>query len=209
MLKTKVKANSITNLTDARYFAAWEVEWIGFNLNGGEEDAVSVAEVHAIKEWLDGVKIVGEFGMQTAQTIEAISDELKLETIQLDHFTSLEIVKSLQHYRILKEVVVESLEDLAGLDAHLHSLAPFVEYLILDFNKNNFELSTIDFPLLTTICQKYPVLLYAPFQAAQVQSLIDTVPIKGIVLSGGAEEKVGYKSFDELDDIIEALEILV
>ena len=65
MLKTKIKANSITNLTDARYFAAWEVEWLGFNLNPGE--SIALQQVPAIKDWVDGVKIVGELSQPSPE----------------------------------------------------------------------------------------------------------------------------------------------
>ena len=50
---------SITNLTDARYFSAWEVEWLGFNLSQGEENAISPLQVAAMREWVEGPKIVG------------------------------------------------------------------------------------------------------------------------------------------------------
>ncbi len=45
-------------------------------------------------------------------------------------------------------------------------------------------------------------------QTSQVEQIISS-SFNGIVLRGGAEEKVGFKSFDELDEVFEALEILV
>jgi len=50
MLKIKVKASQITNLTDARYFAAWEVEWLGFNFDEGSAHYIPPVEMKAIKE---------------------------------------------------------------------------------------------------------------------------------------------------------------
>ena len=57
MLKTKVKASSITNLTDARYFAAWGVNWLGFDLRQGSDTYVQPQLVHAIKGGLMVLKL--------------------------------------------------------------------------------------------------------------------------------------------------------
>jgi phosphoribosylanthranilate isomerase len=37
-------------------------------------------------------------------------------------------------------------------------------------------------------------------------ALKDTHPIYGFAVRGSSEEKVGYKSFDDLDDLFEGLE---
>ena len=41
MLKKRVKAGSVTHLTDARYFAAWDVEFIGFCFDPESSDYIS------------------------------------------------------------------------------------------------------------------------------------------------------------------------
>ncbi len=206
MLRTKVKASSITNLTDARYFAAWEVEWIGFDLSVG---GINPLEVHAIREWLDGVKFVGEFGMQPVIDIQSAAEELNLDAIQLDHFAPLSMAQTLQDYTLFKEIVIESLEELSSLSSYLSPFAPYVEYFILNFAKNGFLMNAIELNQLVSISNKYSVLLNAVFEKSELLHLLDTVPVKGIAVNGGEEEKVGYKSFDELDEIMEALEILV
>ncbi len=65
MLKTLVKASNITNLTDARYFSALEVEWLGYHLEKGAETYIEPQNIIAIKEWVEGPKTVGEFGLQS------------------------------------------------------------------------------------------------------------------------------------------------
>ena len=83
MLKTRIKASQVTNLTDSRYFAAREVEWLGFNLDAGTENFIHPQNIKAIKEWLEGPKIVGEFGMQDSNEIKAAIDFLGLDVIQV------------------------------------------------------------------------------------------------------------------------------
>jgi len=53
MLTTTVKASSISNLTDARYFAAWHVDWLGFDLTANGLSVLSLPEVKEIKDWID------------------------------------------------------------------------------------------------------------------------------------------------------------
>jgi hypothetical protein len=37
--------------------------------------------------------------------------------------------------------------------------------------------------------------------------LVNKIPIQGLTVIGGEEEKVGLMSFDELDDLMEDLEV--
>ena len=61
MLKIKVKASQITNLTDARYFAAKEVEWLSFDFTEGSSTYIDPMKARAMFDWVEGPCIVGEF----------------------------------------------------------------------------------------------------------------------------------------------------
>ncbi len=82
MLRTKVKASSVTNLTDARYFAAWEVYWLGFDLDPHSERHVSPTAFEAIREWVDGVEVTGEFNLQSPEEIREAVEVLRLDAVQ-------------------------------------------------------------------------------------------------------------------------------
>ena len=107
MLKTKVKASSVTNLTDARYFAAFEVEWLGFNLESGSENSVSPQFVNAVKDWVDGVKIIGEFGLASPDEIKLAVQSMNLDEVQVGMFTSLNEVIELGEIPVLKEIIID------------------------------------------------------------------------------------------------------
>jgi len=53
MLKTKVIASHVTNLTDARYFAARGVDFLLFDL-----DDITIDAAVEIKEWVEGPEIL-------------------------------------------------------------------------------------------------------------------------------------------------------
>ncbi len=204
MLKLPTKASQIHNLTDARYFAAWGVDWLGFDLN-----EAPLASVKAIKEWVEGPKIVGEFGIQNAEEIKEIVKALNLDAIQVGMLAGLDLVKDLEGISIFKEVVVEDLVAVENLPKILAVFAPFVKYFILNFDKNGIsysELNAIHRKYLAELCTNNKIILSIHFDPKEMDVLIDEVKPYGISLAGGAEEKVGFKSFDELDDIFEALE---
>jgi len=60
MPKIKIKASSITNLTDARYFAAMLVDYLGFQLDLSHDERINSEEFHGIKAWVEGPKIVAQ-----------------------------------------------------------------------------------------------------------------------------------------------------
>lgn len=209
MLKLSVKASQITNLTDARYFAARGVEWLGFNLDTGTENATSPQQVSAIKEWVEGPKIVVEFGIQTPDEIKMVVDYLELEAVQIGMFADTEAVSQVLEIPIIKEIVIEN-EELAGVKDLINSQAEWVEVFILDLAKNDInlkDLSTETINSLKKLCSNYKILFNIAGTLDELSRFIENVNPHGLVLLGGEEEKVGYKSYDELDDILDFLEI--
>lgn len=214
MLKTKVKASSITNLTDARYFAAWEVEWLGFDLNTGSTNYIEPHLVKAIKEWVDGVKIVGEFELSSPDRINEMVEALGLDGAQLGMFTPIETFQELEFATILfKEIVIEKDTNIADLKDQLATFAPYVKAFLLNFDKNGIsaanlqEDTNLSKEALQMLCEIYPILLDLHIPPSNLADYLDTTSPLGLSVKGGAEEKVGFKSFDELDEVFEALEI--
>ena len=68
MLKIKVIADNILNLTDARYFAAFGVDYLVFDLAG-----IAPQAIMEIKEWVEGVKILLDVkGSLTPELLETM-----------------------------------------------------------------------------------------------------------------------------------------
>lgn len=204
MLKLPTKASQIHNLTDARYFAAWGVDWIGFDL-----DKASLPSIKAIKEWVEGPKFIAEIGLQNVDEIKEIIKILELDAVQVGMLGDLDLVKELEGIPIIKEVVVEQLDDWERIKKMLDVFAPFVDFFILNFDKNGIsytDMNTSNRKHLTQLCATNKVFLSIHFDPTEIDTLIEEIKPLGISLAGGAEEKVGFKSFDELDDIFEALE---
>jgi len=208
MLKLRIKASQITNLTDARYFAARDVEWLGFNLDAGTENFIHPQNIKAIKEWLEGPKIVGEFGMQDSSEINAAIDFLDLDVVQVGMYADTSSLE-LKDAELIKEIVIESGTDYYELRTTLESGSANVGAFLLNYSKNNLSWSSIASKqnALKELCNRFKIILSIDFDIEQLNEILETLQIHGLNLTGGEEEKVGLKSYEELDEILDALEV--
>jgi phosphoribosylanthranilate isomerase len=214
MLAIKIKAGSITNLTDARYFAAWEVEWLGFNLSPGEENAISPMQAAAIREWVEGPKIVGEFSLSSKEDILHQVKELQLDAVQVGMFTDLATVMDLSNeLPVIKEIVIEKSTSAGDLEFMLSHFSPHASCFLLNFDKGGFTWAEVQKgeilnpETLLDFCQRYPILLGIGVQAIEVKPMLEYLQPLGLNLMGGEEEKTGIKSYDDVDDIFEQLSL--
>ncbi len=215
MLRTKVKASSITNLTDARYFAAFEVEWMGFCLDPSDGSYLQPQMVQAIKEWVDGPKFCGEFGLQSAGEIATAVDLMELDAIQVAPVADQELLAELHGKApLIRELVIERDAAPSAIGEQMEAESALVAAFLLDFEKNGItwaDLETetkLSLSWLREIAQSFPILISIDLNPSQLNRLLAQVQPLGLSLRGGAEEKVGFKSFDELDELFEQLQLL-
>jgi phosphoribosylanthranilate isomerase len=205
-----IKASTITNLSDARYFAAqFNVEWMGFCLDQGSSDHMPEHVIKALCEWVEGPKITGEFGLQDEATILDTISSIGLQAVQLPMFSRVSTTKIRTLVPLIQEVVVEKNADVGHLNTMLQAAGSNADIILLDFTKNGWSFSELlqqgeITPIwLNQICQQYQILISADFQPAEFQSLIETAAPLGLSIKGGEEERPGYKSYDELNAIFD------
>ena len=213
MLKTKILAGPITNLTDARYFAAREAEWLLFDFDPGSENYLEPRAMSAIREWVDGVKVIGAFQLEEAYEIREAVKNLQLDAVYLGMLTSIETVIDLQvSVPIFKEIVIEDTTQPEDLMSMLTTWQPFVPFFVLNFTKNNStwamlkEGNPLSLGFLTKLCEKNSLMFSIDLQPKVLIDMMNMLPLYGFCVKGGGEEKIGYKSFEELDEIFDLLE---
>lgn len=65
-------ALGITNLTDARYFSAMGVDWMGFDLRS--DSSIGLSHVQAFSEWIEGPALIADVrGKDVDQIAEILS----------------------------------------------------------------------------------------------------------------------------------------
>ena len=200
-----LKASSVTNLTDARYYAAKEVDYLGFNLEEGTEGYLDPVYMKAIREWVTGPFITGEFSRLPVAHVAAAAEFFGLEVVQLSAEHHLDHLADFHGLDILLHVQASA--DMASLERVFHTASPFVSCFILDCsNLDHCE------PLLydnkaswNALLAIRPTLLQANLSAQSISSLFEQLDFSGLSLVGGEEERVGVKSFDQIEEILEAI----
>lgn len=178
MLKAKIKISQITNLTDARYFAAWGVDYLGFDINPDSDHFTSPAIVAEISDWVEGPMMILESSSSP--------DEILLN----------------DYKNALNEVVVESKVQENNRLTSFTSPGSGNRYAIFHSDQawSSLSLATMD-----SLVKSYDhVLLDIPFSTHEVDMILDA-GIAGFVMRGGDEEKVGFKSYDDMDELFEFL----
>ncbi|MGH1336690.1 MAG: N-(5'-phosphoribosyl)anthranilate isomerase [Aureispira sp.] len=210
----KIKASSIQNLTDARYFAAWHVEWLGFSLELGHANYTRPQDVKEIKEWLVGPKIVGEFGLaQSLGEIQNAVTMLNLDAVQLGQYADEDLLQGLTEIPVLQEWVLSNWEALPDFEAHCKKTTEWVDYYSLNLEKSGLSWTTLQeqpntLQQLQALCEEYPILLSLRCSPEELEAVIQHIQPYGLSFEGGEEERVGVKSFDDLDALFETLEEL-
>ena len=204
-LKAFVKVSGVNNLSDARYCAGMGVNVLGFNVDPLSQAYVPPEKFNAIKEWISGVSLAAEFSLSPARAIEQqLKNFSPLDYLQIENPFDLTSLMQLDIPFILP-VDVEKLNKLESIRTFMDEYQEIVRYFLLVSNGANS--SSPSFDEILKLAEKYPILLGYGVDAENVISLIEDTHLAGIALRGGDEIRPGYKHFDELADILEAIEV--
>ena len=203
-LKTTVLVNGINNLSDARYCAGMGADMMGFNLDNRKTGHLSDDAFKEITGWVAGIKLVGEFDEASAAEINEKAFNLNLDLIQLNKPYLLDEIRKIekpviQKVFINKDTIETELMEM--LDLYHEDVPYFLIY------SNDF--TTIDetnIRLLSDIARLHPVIIGFGIEKGNIENVLEQVTPYGIGLQGSDEIRPGLKTFDELEEIFEALE---
>jgi phosphoribosylanthranilate isomerase len=186
----RIIATDIANLTDARYFAAWGVEGMAFNIDPSASGSLSGIQLKEIVEWVEGpATMIKMEGLEIPEILHDIKSQIDIQSIIIGPFIDASHLPDFKSvYRIC------TLED--GLQDG--------DRLILSYPFEIDKISPQQTERIKKLTQSKEVFLDANFSASDLDK-IRALGFVGIILKGGEEEKVGFKSFDELDAILEAI----
>lgn len=204
----EIKAGSVSNLTDARYFAAQGVTWMGFNFSQSAQNHISAKAYFAIKEWVEGPKFIGEFNSLTVEEYQQNKEFLALDGIQLDWTADYETLKAASKDVLLIRIKLEDQSNLIELHNNIERLKILAPIFVLDFSSYSEWNDKVVTELLNILSDfpKKTFLWDGPIQKQTIPMLLNQENI-GLSLRGGEEEAVGLKSYEELDEIFESLEL--
>ena len=177
MLERSIIAQNITNLTDARYFAAWGIDYVSFNMIPGSPYEMSAEKINEIKDWLEGPEVLIE---TQALEFDELGDGLILDSIYSSMPLSQEVF-----FRTSSEELIKGL--------------PSGKYIIKPATESELKkLCAIKSSELQGLS------VYLDISDISISSIND-IGHFGLVVQGGDEEKPGVKSFDDLDALYDLL----
>ncbi|MFA0963907.1 phosphoribosylanthranilate isomerase [Roseivirga sp. BDSF3-8] len=203
-LKTFVKISGVTNLSDARYCAGMMVNMIGFDLDPDSKQFTAPEKFAEITEWLSGVELVGEFNQMDVDSIRETGEAYRLDAIQT---SSVEVAPHLVKATTLPVIFkldVSQMEDPAEMRPIIEKIGNAVAFTLIE--SEGEEKGEAWMKASLDVSEHFPVVLGIGVTASNVSDLTNS-NLKGISLRGGEEIKPGLKDFDELADILEALEV--
>ncbi len=201
-LKTKVKINRITNLTDARYCSGMYVDILGFSLEKGSAHCVSPTQFQEITGWISGIDYAGEFSDLDAYSIERLLVDYPsitwIESEDLDTLVQLAPLGKKLIYRV-------QLEDLDALLAKIEHLREYE--ITLHITSTNKSLTIDNKSIIKELSSQLNLFLGAGITPENANSLCELPGLYGFALDGGDEIKPGLRDFDQLAAILESLEL--
>lgn len=191
MITTNFFAADIENLTDARYFAAWGAAWMSFSIDNKDVQTKELLRIKEIIDWVDGPKMALRFPEEMpAEQLMEIAVELKVDGIIIDEKSADQLTSFGQDIKlIIPKKSVAEIEDCA------------FDYILWNVDSAD---QILEIP--SELKEEYQIYVDTDWDSSFISKNASVFNHLGLVLKGGAEEKVGYKSYDDLDEIFEALE---
>lgn len=202
-LRTFVKINSITNLTDARYCSGMYVDLLGFNLDSTSDKYTNPDLFKEITGWVSGVQFVGEFSHESNPDIHStLQNYPSITWVEYDRIDELKSLVGKGYSLIYKM----ALEEIIHIEPEVASLLS-ESGIILHVISQDDVLSEEGLSVIKKLADNCKVLLGTGITVENVLDLVENTGIFGISLSGGDEIKPGLKDLDQLADILEKLEV--
>jgi phosphoribosylanthranilate isomerase len=212
MSKLTVKASEIANLTDARYFSAREVDWLGFSIDSNSENYLAPIHINAIREWVSGPQIVVELGTLSGKEIITQAIELlKPDAIQIGPFYDTDMLSAAGSVAVIRELIPDDLEQLEDYMFEWSAWQSHISFFMLNLEKNAFSWQLLKnsektLRTLKQLCNDYDVMLSLVFEPTELNEILFELKPFGLSFKGGEEEKIGMKSFEAIDEIFDLIE---
>lgn len=187
-------AGGIQHLTDARYFAARNFDWIGLQVDDSDTDSLKISEAKAIKEWIEGPSIAIEPGFVDSEQLEFLVREFKPKGILLK-MSGLEIQSNslvMTRFQIVND------QTLGFVDQHT-----FAPQMI-----NWITTEDLVAPMRQRFENDNILLDIKEMDLNAILEFLKSGRVQGIFCTGETEMATGIKSYDRLNDLLDKLEEL-
>jgi phosphoribosylanthranilate isomerase len=181
LLQVKIIASGIINLTDARYFAAMGVDWMGFDMR--MDSPLTITHVVSFANWIEGPDFFLDVRSRSIDQIGEMLGYFPAGGLLTDKEISLPNFAGKMIMSPAKEERPDNLQDT----------------IIIDDKQWRHMVSEGIFDSVAEIWIKIANVTQYRNLKAEMDNL------SGIVVTGGDEQAVGLKSYDDLDELFDLI----
>jgi phosphoribosylanthranilate isomerase len=175
--------------------------YLGFNFQVNHENYVTPDTFLEIKSWISGPEFVGEFENAEISYIREIPNLGEMDLIEINQPEKLNDLTLFGKPIILK-LDLSRYPSIPSLEEDLNFSRDMVDFFLIERSARR----SLDLDLILRLSHQYPILLGFGMNKKNIHQILGNSAIKGIALQGGKEEKVGFKDYEVLANILEELE---
>lgn len=195
MSRIKIYAGQIQNLTDARYFAAAGADYMGFCCDLSSDYYCPADKIRMILEWVEGPEAVLAF--KDPVSADTIADLTHMTESTFLHLGIMNAGLPLTDVSVFQDIIIDDISDFVGDPNKYYILKS--EFSFSDFTPAIME-------NMTFITSHYNCFIDFGYKTDELQNILSTYRIFGLLLNGSPEEKTGLKSYAQLDEILDLIE---
>ncbi len=200
MYKTKILADKISNLTDARYFSARCCDVICFEIPDVNDVSKGIFLINSIKEWVTGPDIYIRTNGLGLEDLGSVINEIAPTGILVSFFDDYDLSVLAEKF-LIKEIILE-----AESQFNLNHVAPVFNAIMLDLRSTDLLLNEGFANQLQVLSKNFEIYLKSD-NVETLKQAVNKMPfISGIGVNGGTEFKTGLKSYEEIDELLDGLE---
>ena len=216
----KIKAVGITNLTDARYFAAQGASWMHLDFRATSQNYIASENAAAIMSWVEGINFIGEWATNDVNTLNKNLRDANINAVQIGEDFPIENISQIEADTIFRKIIIPAIFNISDLQKRIdigkinsgildskHLIVEFI-FPYHDFHTLFGGSNTLNFTALKNLALNFSVSLDISCNEQDCAQLVQ-LNLSTLCLHGGEEEQVGIKSFEALDNIFDALETFV
>ena len=201
-LKIFVKVGEITNLSDARYCAGMGVDLLGFNVVENTPGYVDPEKFAEIAGWVVGVSYCAE--IDNHYPSKELISSFKNAGISYIESTSINVLKKVAGFSKILKVAINSEDHLKEIINQFPEADDICDFLLIEC-ENEELVNKIDHWLSSASGAAKIIKAYGLSEKNVLALNVDI--FHGVALKGSEEIKPGYKDFDQLSEILEALDV--
>lgn len=205
MYRCKIKVSGINNLTDARYFAAKGVDFIGFDVNPESEQFVPLNTIKEIMQWISGVRFVAECGAMDINAIIDTCNYLNIDSVEVHSGYNMDAFHN-EPFTLFEKTVLTDEKTFEMIANNGRSAYTVLDCRLLDIDFGTILSNEWD-EKLREVQESNNVFLDIKIDTDDLKNLlIQTQPFGIQIQHQSSVEQIGEADFEKLDIFFDILE---